>query len=353
MKQLEAVALQREAQYYATSSPEDSNSAREFAYQQIAAQFNMDPICIPEYRQYLAPFLNQEEAAMFFADVQQPGFVNPQQPMGYQPQPQPVPQEQPVQQSTATIVEPKLVDVEPKQAPEQPVQVDAPQPVQPNQETATIVEAGKVEDVQPKQAPAEVKEHLETSDHDLAECVAKYLGYASYKHFMNTFLDANGLKRKAKISKAVDTDKIILNFTYLIRDAITKPMHPVLADAILKGGRFRVSGLQMVEGAPFVVLRNNKMVLEINDLDYLKPGNVIVFRINEQGKDAWNWMRIQTGEIQPYLALNKTAAQQQQQQPVPQEQVYAQSPYNMVPPQPMMQPGYVGAPYGMVPPQMG
>ena len=157
-----------------------------------------------------------------------------------------------------------------------------------------------------------VKEKLETSDHDLAECVAKYLGYSSYKHFMNTFLDANALKRKAKINKLVDTDKVILNFTYLIRDMITKGGNTVIADAILKGGRFRVSGIQMVDKTPFVVLRNNKMVLEINALDYLKRGNVIVFRINAQGKDAWYWMRLATGEMGQYNIHQQPAQPQQQ-----------------------------------------
>lgn len=296
LKNLEAVALQREAQYYATSSPEDSNSAREFAWQQYANQFNVDPICIPEYRTFLARFLNPEEAAMFFADVQQPGFVNPQQPMGYQ---QPQPQVAPVQATVSTVVP---QDVQPQQAPEQPVAVDAPQQVPADAPKATVSEPSTAQYVQPQQAPqqpapAEVKEHLETSDHDLTECVAKYLGYSSYKHFMSTFLDANALKRKAKINKLVDTDKVILNFTYLIRDAITKNANTILGDALLKGGRFRVSGIQFVGKVPFVVLRNNKMVLEINDRDWLKPGNAIVFRINEQGKDAWNWMRIATGEM--------------------------------------------------------
>lgn len=294
LKQLEAVALQREAQYYATSSPEDSNADREFAWNHYANQFKVDPITIPEYRTFLARFLSPEEAAMFFADVQQPGFINPQQPMGYQPQPQP--QVVPVQQpATATIVESKVKNVEPQQAPEQPVAVEAPQPVPADATKATISEPA------PQQPPVEVKEQLTTSDHDLAECVAKYLGYSSYKHFMSTFLDANALKRKAKINKLVDTDKVILNFTYLIRDAITKFPNTILGDALLKGGRFRVSGIQWVDKTPFVVLRNNKMVLEINALDYLKRGNAIVFRINEQGKDAWTWMRIATGEMGQYV----------------------------------------------------
>lgn len=297
LKQLEAVALQREAQWYATSSPEDSNSAREYAYQQYAQRFGTDPICIPEYRAYLANFLSPEESAMFFADVQQPGFVNPQQPMGYQPVQQPVQPQQPVAPVQATVSEAVVQDVQPQQAPEQPVQVDAPQ--------ATVSEAV----AQPTQAPLEVKEKLETSDHDLTECVAKYLGYKSYKHFMNTFLDANAMKRKAKINKTLDVDKVILNFTYLIRDAITKMPETVLRDAILNGGRFRVSGVHWLNNVPFVVLRNNKMVLQVNALDYLKPGNIITFRINEQGKDAWNWMRIQTGEIQPLVFIQNQAQQ--------------------------------------------
>ena len=305
LKQLEAVALQREAQWYATSSPEDSNSAREYAYQQYAQRFGTDPICIPEYRAYLANFLNPEESAMFFADVQQPGFVNPQQPMGYQPVQQPVQPQQPVAPVQATVTEAVVQDVQPQQAPEQPVQVDAPQPAPVDAPQATVSEAV----AQPAQAPLEVKEKLETSDHELTECVAKYLGYKSYKHFMNTFLDANAMKRKAKINKTLDVDKVILNFTYLIRDAITKMPETVLRDAILNGGRFRVSGVHWLNNVPFVVLRNNKMVLQVNSLDYLKPGNIITFRINEQGKDAWNWMRIQTGEIQPLVFIQNQAQQ--------------------------------------------
>lgn len=292
LKQLEAVALQREAQYYATSSPEDSNADREFAWNHYANQFKVDPITIPEYRTFLARFLSPEEAAMFFADVQQPGFINPQQPMGYQPQPQP--QVAPIQATVSTGV---VQDIQPQQAPEQPVAVEAPQPVPADAPKATISEQPVSQNVQHQQASVEVKEQLTTSDHDLAECVAKYLGYSSYKHFMSTFLDANALKRKAKINKLMDTDKVILNFTYLIRDAITKFPNTILGDALLKGGRFRVSGIQWVDKTPFVVLRNNKMVLEINALDYLKRGNAIVFRINEQGKDAWNWMRPATGEM--------------------------------------------------------
>lgn len=309
LKQLEAVALQREAQWYATSSPEDSNSAREYAYQQYAQQFNTDPICIPEYRAYLANFLTPEESAMFFADVQQPGFVNPQQPMGYQPVQQPVqaPQ-QPVAPAQTTVSEAVVQDVQPAQAPEQPVQVDAPQPATVDAPQATVSEV-VAQDVQPQQAPVEVKEKLETSDHDLTECVAKYLGYSSYKHFMNTYLDANAMKRKAKINKLVDVDKVILNFTYLIRDAITKNADSVLGDAMLKGGRFRVSGIQWINNVPFVVLRNNKMVLEVNAIDYLKPGNIFAYRINEMGKDAWFWTRIQTGETQP-LVFTQNQAQQ-------------------------------------------
>lgn len=295
LKQLEAVALQREAQYYATSSPEDSNADREFAWNHYANQFKVDPITIPEYRTFLARFLSPEEAAMFFADVQQPGFINPQQPMGYQPQPQVAPQ--------VTVSEPVLQNVQPQQAPEQPVAVEAPQPVLADAPKATISEPAPQQ-----QPPVEVKEQLTTSDRDLAECVAKYLGYSSYKHFMSTFLDANALKRKAKINKLVDTDKVILNFTYLIRDAITKFPNTILGDALLKGGRFRVSGIQWVDKTPFVVLRNNKMVLEINALDYLKRGNVIVFRINEQGKDAWTWMRIATGEMGQYVIPQQQTA---------------------------------------------
>lgn len=303
LKQLEAVALQREAQWYATSSPEDSNSAREYAYQQYAQRFGTDPICIPEYRAYLANFLNPEESAMFFADVQQPGFVNPQQPMGYQPVQQPVqvPQ-QPVAPVQATVSEAVVQDVQPQQAPEQPVQVDAPQPAPVDAPQATVSEA-VAQPAQHQQAPVEVKEKLETSDYELTECVAKYLGYKSYKHFMNTYLDANALKRKAKINKLVDVDKVILNFTYLIRDAITKNADSMLGDAMLKGGRFRVSGIQWVGKTPFVVLRNNKMVLEVNALDYQKPGNVFVYRINEMGKDAWFWTRIKTGETQPMVFI--------------------------------------------------
>lgn len=281
LKELEAIALQREAYHYANHSPMDNNAEREIAYQQYANQFGVDPILIPEYRLFLNKFLNPQESAMFFADVQQPGFYNPQQPM-YQPQPMvnpqpvapaPVVNQQPTQQQTATITE----------AVKQTV---VQEPAQQEQPKAKAETKDKV-----------VKEKLETSDRELAECVAKYLGYSSYKHFMNTFLDANALKRKAKINKLVDTDKIILNFTYLIRDMITKGGNTVLADAVLKGGRFRVSGVQTVNNTPFVVLRNNKMVLEINALDYLKPGNVIIFRINAEGKDAWYWMRIATGEM--------------------------------------------------------
>lgn len=297
LKELEAVALQREAYHFANHSPMDNNANREIAYQQYANQFGVDPILIPEYRLYLNQFLNPQESAMFFADVQQPGFYNPQQPM-YQPQP--------------------MVNQQPAPAP-----VVNQQPAQP-QQTAIVTEAVKQAVVQEPaqqeqpQAKAEpikdkiVKDKLETSDHELAECVAKYLGYSSYKHFMNTFLDANALKRKAKINKLVDTDKVILNFTYLIRDMITKGGNTVIADAILKGGRFRVSGIQMVDKTPFVVLRNNKMVLEINALDYLKRGNVIVFRINAQGKDAWYWMRLATGEMGQYNIHQQPAQPQQQ-----------------------------------------
>lgn len=311
LKELEAVALQREAYHFANHSPMDNNANREIAYQQYANQFGVDPILIPEYRLYLNQFLNPQESAMFFADVQQPGFYNPQQPM-YQPQPQPMVNQQQVAPAQATVSTVVPQDVQPAQAPQQPVQVDAPQPAPADAPQATIstmepvkTESGSVKD-------KVVKEKLETSDHDLAECVAKYLGYSSYKHFMNTFLDANALKRKAKINKLVDTDKVILNFTYLIRDMITKGGNTVIADAILKGGRFRVSGIQMVDKTPFVVLRNNKMVLEINALDYLKRGNVIVFRINAQGKDAWYWMRLATGEMGQYNIHQQPAQPQQQ-----------------------------------------
>lgn len=303
LKELEAVALQREAYHFANHSPMDNNANREIAYQQYANQFGVDPILIPEYRLYLNQFLNPQESAMFFADVQQPGFNNPQQPM-YQPQPQPMVNQQPVAPAQATISTMVPQDVQPAQAPQQPVQVDAPQA------TISTMEQVKIESESVKDKV--VKEKLETSDRELAECVAKYLGYSSYKHFMNTFLDANALKRKAKINKLVDTDKIILNFTYLIRDMITKGGNTVLADAILKGGRFRVSGIQKVDKTDFVVLRNNKMVLEINDRDYLKRGNVIVFRINAQGKDAWYWMRLATGEMGQYNIHQQPAQPQQQ-----------------------------------------
>lgn len=295
LKELEAIALQREAYHYANHSPMDNNAEREIAYQQYANQFGVDPILIPEYRLFLNKFLNPQESAMFFADVQQPGFYNPQQPM-YQPQPMvnpqpvapaPVVNQQPTQQQTATVTEAVKQTVV-----QEPAQQEQPQ--------AKAEAKDKV-----------VKEKLETSDRELAECVAKYLGYSSYKHFMNTFLDANALKRKAKINKLVDTDKVILNFTYLIRDMITKGGNTVIADAVLKGGRFRVSGIQMVDKTPFVVLRNNKMVLEINDRDYLKPGNVIIFRINAQGKDAWYWMRIATGEMGQYIIPQQPVQQPQ------------------------------------------
>lgn len=305
LKELEAIALQREAYWYASHSPMDNNAEREIAYQQFANQYHVDPITIPEYRAFLSRFLNPNEAAMFFADVQQPGFVNPQQPMGYQPQPAPMVNQQ-VAPAQATISTPVLQDVQPAQAPKQPVQVDAPQQAPADAPQATI---STVEPVKDKI----VKEKLETSDRELAECVAKYLGYSSYKHFMNTFLDANALKRKAKINKLVDTDKVILNFAYLIRDMITKGGNTVLADAVLKGGRFRVSGVQTINNVPFVVLRNNKMVLEINALDYLKPGNIIAFRINAQGKDAWYWMRIATGEMDKLVFTQQPVQQPQQQ----------------------------------------
>lgn len=309
LKELEAVALQREAYHFANHSPMDNNTNREIAYQQYANQFGVDPILIPEYRLYLNQFLNPQESAMFFADVQQPGFNNPQQPM-YQPQPQPMVNQQPVAPAQATISTMVPQDVQPAQAPQQPVQVDAPQPAQADAPQATVSTVEPQPKVESKDKV--VKEKLETSDHDLTECVAKYLGYSSYKHFMNTFLDANALKRKAKINKLVDTDKIILNFTYLIRDMITKGGNTVIADAILKGGRFRVSGIQKVDKTDFVVLRNNKMVLEINDRDYLKRGNVIVFRINAQGKDAWYWMRLATGEMGQYNIHQQPAQPQQQ-----------------------------------------
>lgn len=320
LKELEAIALQREAYHFANHSPMDNNANREIAYQQYANQFGVDPILIPEYRMYLNQFLNPQESAMFFADVQQPGFNNPQQPM-YQPQPAPMVNQQQVAPAQATISTVVPQDVQPGQAPQQ--QTATVTEAVPQQH-ATITEAVKQtvvqEPAQQEQPQAKVetkdkvvKEKLETSDRELAECVAKYLGYSSYKHFMNTFLDANALKRKAKINKLVDTDKVILNFTYLIRDMITKGGNTVIADAILKGGRFRVSGVQMVDKTPFVVLRNNKMVLEINALDYLKRGNVIVFRINAQGKDAWYWMRLATGEMGQYIIPQQPAQQPQQQ----------------------------------------
>lgn len=309
LKELEAIALQREAYHFTNHSPMDSNAEREIAYQQYANQFGVDPILIPEYRLFLNKFLNPQESAMFFADVQQPGYYNPQQPM-YQPQP--MVNQQPVAPAQATISTAVPQDVQPAQAPQQPVQVDAPQPVPADAPQATISTMEQVKTESESVKDKVVKEKLETSDRELAECVAKYLGYSSYKHFMNTFLDANALKRKAKINKLVDTDKIILNFTYLIRDMITKGGNTVIADAILKGGRFRVSGIQMVDKTPFVVLRNNKMVLEINALDYLKRGNVIVFRINAQGKDAWYWMRLATGEMGQYNIHQQPAQPQQQ-----------------------------------------
>lgn len=311
LKELEAIALQREAYHFANHSPMDNNANREIAYQQYANQFGVDPILIPEYRMYLNQFLNPQESAMFFADVQQPGFNNPQQPM-YQPQPQPMVNQQQVAPAQATISTMVPQDVQPAQAPQQPVQVDAPQPVPADAPQATISTMEQVKTESESVKDKVVKEKLETSDRELAECVAKYLGYSSYKHFMNTFLDANALKRKAKINKLVDTDKVILNFTYLIRDMITKGGNTVIADAILKGGRFRVSGIQKVDKTDFVVLRNNKMVLEINDRDYLKRGNVIVFRINAQGKDAWYWMRLATGEMGQYNIHQQPAQPQQQ-----------------------------------------
>jgi hypothetical protein len=309
LKELEAIALQREAYHFTNHSPMDSNAEREIAYQQYANQFGVDPILIPEYRLFLNKFLNPQESAMFFADVQQPGYYNPQQPM-YQPQP--MVNQQPVAPAQATVSTVVPQAVQPAQAPQQPVQVDDPQPVPADAPQATISTMEQVKTESESVKDKVVKEKLETSDHDLAECVAKYLGYSSYKHFMNTFLDANALKRKAKINKLVDTDKIILNFTYLIRDMITKGGNTVIADAILKGGRFRVSGIQKVDKTDFVVLRNNKMVLEINDRDYLKRGNVIVFRINAQGKDAWYWMRLATGEMGQYNIHQQPAQPQQQ-----------------------------------------
>lgn len=312
LKELEAIALQREAYHFANHSPMDNNANREIAYQQYANQFGVDPILIPEYRMYLNQFLNPQESAMFFADVQQPGFYNPQQPM-YQPQPQPMVNQQPVAPAQATVSTVVPQAVQPAQAPQQPVQVDAPQPAPADVPQATISTMEPVKTESKSVKDKVVKEKLETSDRELAECVAKYLGYSSYKHFMNTFLDANALKRKAKINKTVDTDKIILNFTYLIRDMITKGGNTVLADAILKGGRFRVSGVQFINNIPFVVLRNNKMVLEINALDYLKPGNIIAFRINAQGKDAWYWMRIVTGEMDKLVFTQQPVQQPQQQ----------------------------------------
>lgn len=311
LKELEAVALQREAYHFANHSPMDNNANREIAYQQYANQFGVDPILIPEYRMYLNQFLNPQESAMFFADVQQPGFYNPQQPM-YQPQPQPMVNQQQVAPAQATVSTVVPQAVQPAQAPQQPVQVDAPQPVPADAPQATISTMEPVKTESKSVKDKVVKEKLETSDRELAECVAKYLGYSSYKHFMNTFLDANALKRKAKINKLVDTDKVILNFTYLIRDMITKGGNTVIADAILKGGRFRVSGVQFINNIPFVVLRNNKMVLEINALDYLKPGNIIAFRINAQGKDAWYWMRIATGEMDKLVFTQQPVQQAQQ-----------------------------------------
>lgn len=311
LKELEAIALQREAYHFANHSPMDNNANREIAYQQYANQFGVDPILIPEYRMYLNQFLNPQESAMFFADVQQPGFYNPQQPM-YQPQPQPMVNQQPVAPAQATVSTVVPQAVQPAQAPQQPVQVDAPQPAPADAPQATISTMEPVKTESKSVKDKVVKEKLETSDRELAECVAKYLGYSSYKHFMNTFLDANALKRKAKINKTVDTDKIILNFTYLIRDMITKGGNTVIADAILKGGRFRVSGVQFINNIPFVVLRNNKMVLEINALDYLKPGNIIAFRINAQGKDAWYWMRIATGEMDKLVFTQQPVQQAQQ-----------------------------------------
>lgn len=311
LKELEAVALQREAYHFANHSPMDNNANREIAYQQYANRFGVDPILIPEYRMYLNQFLNPQESAMFFADVQQPGFYNPQQPM-YQPQPQPMVNQQPVAPAQATVSTVVPQAVQPAQAPQQPVQVDAPQPAPADAPQATISTMEPVKTESKSVKDKVVKEKLETSDRELAECVAKYLGYSSYKHFMNTFLDANALKRKAKINKTVDTDKIILNFTYLIRDMITKGGNTVIADAILKGGRFRVSGVQFINNIPFVVLRNNKMVLEINALDYLKPGNIIAFRINAQGKDAWYWMRIATGEMDKLVFTQQPVQQAQQ-----------------------------------------
>lgn len=308
LKELEAIALQREAYWYASHSPMDNNAEREIAYQQFANQYHVDPITIPEYRAFLARFLNPNEAAMFFADVQQPGFVNPQQPF-FQPQPmvnqQPAPapavNQQPAQpQQTATVTE-AVQQQQNASITEAVKQTVVQEPAQQEQPQAKVETKDKV-----------VKEKLETSDRELAECVAKYLGYSSYKHFMNTFLDANALKRKAKINKLVDTDKIILNFAYFVRDMITKGGNTVLADAVLKGGRFRVSGIQKVDKTDFVVLRNNKMVLEINDRDYLKRGNVVIFRINAQGKDAWYWMRIQTGEMGQYMIPQQPAQPQQQ-----------------------------------------
>lgn len=298
LKELEAIALQREAYWYASHSPMDNNAEREIAYQQFANQYHVDPITIPEYRAFLSRFLNPNEAAMFFADVQPQGFANPQQPM-YQPQPQPMVNQQP---APAPVVNPEPAQSQPTTA-----QTEAPK-------QEAVQEPTHQEQPQVETKDKVVKEKLETSDHDLTECVAKYLGYSSYKHFMNTFLDANALKRKAKINKLVDTDKIILNFTYLIRDMITKGGNTVLTDAILKGGRFRVSGIQTINNVPFVVLRNNKMVLEINALDYLKPGNIIAFRINAQGKDAWYWMRIATGEMDKLVFTQQPVQQPQQQQ---------------------------------------
>ena len=297
LKELEAIALQREAYWYASHSPMDNNAEREIAYQQFANQYHVDPITIPEYRAFLSRFLNPNEAAMFFADVQPQGFANPQQPM-YQPQPQPMVNQQP---APAPVVNPEPAQSQPTTA-----QTEAPK-------QEAVQEPAHQEQPQVETKDKVVKEKLETSDHDLTECVAKYLGYSSYKHFMNTFLDANALKRKAKINKLVDTDKIILNFTYLIRDMITKGGNTVLTDAILKGGRFRVSGIQTINNVPFVVLRNNKMVLEINALDYLKPGNIIAFRINAQGKDAWYWMRIATGEMDKLVFTQQPVQQPQQQ----------------------------------------
>ena len=141
----------------------DNNANREIAYQQYANQFGVDPILIPEYRMYLNQFLNPQESAMFFADVQQPGFNNPQQPM-YQPQPHPMVNQQPVAPAQATISTMVPQDVQPAQAPQQPVQVDAPQPVPADAPQATISTMEQVKTESESVKDKVVKEKLETVD---------------------------------------------------------------------------------------------------------------------------------------------------------------------------------------------